>query len=176
MARLFEKERRCHEPAIEAYGHVLLQVSFDRIPTWRAHLISNSIVAASCLNIRPSYRRASLYDHHQPRLPHRQSRYNPTRTRNPRRWIRRRCSGRDHFLGVKQGLDVCRCGGMAKCSRLVSFLYIYFLKKIFFMSTFIQTTLPTTRLKTLSKRSHASSRPVTSSFLVPRLVTLHLRL
>ena len=29
------------------------------------------------------------------------------------------------------------------------------------MSTFIQTTLPT-RLKTLSKRLHASSRPVTS--------------
>ena len=41
------------------------------------------------------------------------------------------CSGRDHFPGVKQGLDVCRRGGMAKCSRLVSFIYIYFLKKIF---------------------------------------------
>ena len=30
------------------------------------------------------------------------------------------------------------------------------------MSTFIQATLPTTRLKTLSKKFHASSRPVTS--------------
>ena len=30
------------------------------------------------------------------------------------------------------------------------------------MSTFIQTTLLSTRLKALSKRSHASSRPVTS--------------
>ena len=31
------------------------------------------------------------------------------------------------------------------------------------MPTFIQVTLPTTRLKTLSKRSHASSQPVTST-------------
>ena len=39
MAHLFEKERRCLEPAIEAYGYVLLQVSLDRIPTWCAHLL-----------------------------------------------------------------------------------------------------------------------------------------
>ena len=132
MAHLFEKERRCHELTIEAYGHVLLQVSLDRISTWRAHLISNIIAAASCLNIRPSYRWTSLYHYHQLRLPSHQSRYNSTHTRTPWRWIRRRCSGRDHFPGVKQGLDVCRRGGMAKRSRLVSFLYIYIFLKIFF--------------------------------------------
>ena len=49
---------------------------------------------------------------------------------------------------------------MAKYSRLVSFLYISL--KSFFMPTIIQITLPTTRLKTLSKKSHASSQPVTS--------------
>ena len=38
------------------------------------------------------------------------------------------------------------------------------------MPTFIQATLPTTRLKTLSKRSHASSQPVTSA-VVPILLS-----
>ena len=181
MARLFEKARRCHEPTIEAYGHILLQVSLDRVPTWRAHLISNSIAAASCLNIRPSYRRASLYDDHQLRLPPRRSRYNPTRTRTPRRWIRRRCSGRDHFPGVNQGLDVCRLGGMAKCSRLVSFLYIYFLKKIF-SSLLLSRPLcwpPAWRhYRKDCMPVHDPSHPwaSSSSFLVPRLVTLRLRL
>ena len=181
MARLFEKARRCHEPTIKAYGHVLFQVSLDRIPTWHANLISDIIAAASCLNIRPSYRRASLYYDHQLRLPSHRSRYNPTCTRTPQRWFRCRCSGRDHFPGVKQGPDICRHGGMAKCSRLVSFLYIYFLKKIFSCLLLSRPLCWPPAWRHYRKDCmpvHDLSHPwaSSSSFLVPMLVTLRLRL
>ena len=77
--------------------------------------------------------------------------------------------------------DICRLGGMAKCSKLVNFLYIYFLKKIFSCLLLSRPLCwpPTWRHYWKDCMPvHNLSHPwaFSSSFLVPRLVTLCLRL